>query len=255
MDGWEEVYMPNIKLVIEYDGTGYGGWQKQKNAVTVQETLEDALQRITGEKNTVIGAGRTDSGVHALGQVANFHTQSSIPPERFAYALNAVLPPDIRIKASEQVPEDFHARYSATGKKYRYSIHNHVHGTAIDRNTSYHVREKLSVKEMEEAASFLIGTHDFKSFCAAGSSVKTTVRTVQQAFFQQEGSRIDFYIEGNGFLYNMVRIIAGTLIEVGKGKRKPGEMSGIIEARDRRMAGPTAPAKALCLLEVMYENS
>jgi len=210
--------MSNIKLVIEYDGTNYGGWHRQKNAVTVQGVVEDALCRLTGEEINLIGASRTDSGVHALGQVANFHTNCTIPPDRYAYALNSLLPMDIRIRESLAVPESFHARYSAIGKRYRYSIYNRIPGTALYRNISYNVYQPLDRAKMAEACRYLIGTHDFSAFRAAGSSAKTSVRTIDQAEITGTEDMIYFLIKGNGFLYNMVRIIAGTLIDIGKGK-------------------------------------
>ncbi len=244
--------MKNIKLIIEYDGTAYGGWQKQKNAPTIQQEIEDGIYKLTGERVNLIGSGRTDSGVHARGQVANFLTSSKLPPERFSYALNSVLPKDIRVLSSEEVDHKFHARYSAIGKRYRYSMIIHPHGTAIGRNYYYHVRHKLDIDAMVKASQYLLGTHDFKAFQAAGSSVKDTVRRIDRAEFKWEEPYLYFDIEGNGFLYNMVRIIVGTLILIGQNKIEYKMMEDIIKSKDRNMAGPTAPPHGLCLEEVYY---
>jgi len=242
----------NIKLIIEYDGTGYGGWQKQKNAHTIQQEIEDGIRKLTGEQVALIGSGRTDSGVHARGQVANFMTNSNLPPERFSYALNSVLPEDIRVLSSQEVDYKFHARYSAKGKRYRYSMIIHPHGTAIGRNYYYHLRHKLDIDAMKRATQYLIGTHDFKAFQASGSSVKDTIRRIDLAELTWEEPYLYFDIAGNGFLYNMVRIIVGTLILIGQNKIEYKMMDDIIKSKDRQMAGPTAPAHGLCLEEVYY---
>jgi len=244
--------MRNIKLTIEYDGTAYHGWQSQDNAVTVQDKLEETISRLTGEKVKVIGASRTDQGVHALGQTANFHTESRIPAEKFAYALNALLPDDIAIKKSEEVPIGFHSRYSATGKKYLYKIYNSRYPSALLRNRAYHVYCPLDLALMQKAAGFFTGTHDFSAFMATGSNAKTTVRSIDVLSLEKSGDIITIEIKGNGFLYNMVRIIAGTLVEVGFGKIRPDDIPGIIEEGDRRKAGRTAPPHGLYLAEVYY---
>jgi len=244
--------MTNIKLVIEYDGSAYAGWQKQKNALTIQEVLEDALCKVTGQAVALIGAGRTDSGVHAVGQVANFHTPCGFPAEKYSYILNTLVPYDIRIRSSIRVPDNFHARFCVTGKRYVYSIYNHIHGTALYRNTFYHVRQTLDVPAMEKAAFYLLGTHDFKAFQATGSPITNCVRTIYAAFFQVDGYGIDFTIEGNGFLYHMVRIIMGTLLLIGKGKLAAQDMQKIIATQKREEAGPTVPSHGLCLSEVLY---
>jgi len=249
---WGGRKMKNIKMIIEYDGTNYGGWQKQKNAPTIQQEIEDGIYRLTGERVVVIGSGRTDSGVHARGQVANFFTNSNIPPERFSYALNSVLPEDIRILHSEEVDPEFHARYSAKGKRYRYSIIIHPHGTAIGRNYYYHVRHRLDIEAMKQGAQYLIGTHDFKAFQASGSTVGNTVRRIDYADLKWEDPFLYFDIIGNGFLHNMVRIIVGTLMLVGQNKIESAEIKNILESRDRQLAGPTAPPQGLCLEEVYY---
>lgn len=244
--------MKNIKLTIEYDGTEYCGWQRQQNGLSIQQVIEEGLERITGDQITITGSGRTDSGVHARGQVANFFTNASIPAERFSYALNSVLPRDIRIVDSEEVSPDFHARYSAKGKRYRYAILLNPHGTAIGHRYYYHIRQSLDVDKMAQACRDLIGTYDFKAFQAYGSSVKTTERTIYTAEFDTKMPYVNFIIEGNGFLYNMVRIIVGTLIEIGAGKKEPEDMKKIILSKDRNFAGPTAPPQGLFLDKVFY---
>ncbi len=246
--------MKNIKLTIEYDGSRYAGWQRQDNAMTVQQKLEEALYKLCGEPINLIGSGRTDSGVHAKGQAANFKTISTIPPERFSYALNSMLPCDIKINRSEAVPMDFHARFSATGKKYRYSIINNTHGTAIGWQYLHHINLPLDIQAMSEAAKEFIGTHDFAGFMATGSPVHSTVRSIYESKLIQEESLIHFIVIGNGFLYNMVRIMAGTLIDVGKGKIIANEIPNIITSREREKAGATAPANGLFLEEVYYDN-
>ena len=246
--------MKNIKITIEYDGSRYCGWQMQKNEVTIQQKLEEALERLCGEKIQVIGSGRTDSGVHARGQVANFTTKSSIPPERFSYALNSLLPPDIRVIDSEEVSMDFHARFSAVAKTYRYSIVANRYGTAIGWQYYHHVPMALDLKAMEQAIRYFIGTHDFAAFMAAGSPVKSTVRTIYHAEMVKEQDIIHFFFTGNGFLYNMVRIMAGTLIDVGKGKIRSESIPDILASGDRVQAGPTAPPQGLTLEKVYYES-
>jgi pseudouridylate synthase I len=252
MRNWGGDKVRNIKIVIEYDGTNYGGWQKQNNAPTIQQELEEGIYKLTGERVSVIGSGRTDSGVHARGQVANFMTNSSLPPGRFSYALNSVLPKDILILSSQEVSPEFHARYSAIGKRYRYSIIIHPHGTAIGRNYYYHLRQNLDIDAMKKATHYFIGTHDFKAFQASGSLVENTIRTIDYAKLTWEEPFLYFDIAGNGFLYNMVRIIVGTLILVGQNKIGYEDVKKIIESKDRRLAGPTAPAHGLCLEEVYY---
>jgi tRNA pseudouridine38-40 synthase len=247
--------MRNIKLTIEYDGTNYCGWQVQDNGPTIQGSLEKALLSVTGESITVHGSGRTDAGVHARGQVANFTTCSSIPGEKFAYALNNKLPADIVIKHSCEVPQDFHARFSAKGKKYSYLIYNSKFPSALLRNYAYHVNycERLDIGRIEKAAEAFIGTYDFYGFMAAGSKVKDTVRTIYELSVEKEKELLRFNFKGNGFLYNMVRIITGTLIYAGIGKINPDEMKDIIASRDRERAGITAPPNGLYLEEVYYD--
>ena len=245
--------MRRIHLIVEYDGTNYAGWQRQSNAMTVQEKLERAVFRLTGEEVCVSGASRTDAGVHALGQSAHFDTQSRIPADKFSFALNTMLPPDIRVVRSEEVSMAFHARFSGRGKRYRYLIHAAPHAGALNRLTHAHVIYPLDVEKMRAEAQSLVGTHDFAAFAASGSVVKDTVRTIWRADVERHGAEICLIVEGNGFLYNMVRIIAGTLIGVGSGKLAPGAIKRAIESGSRLDLGITAPAHGLTLMEVFYE--
>lgn len=243
----------NIKLTIEFDGTRYHGWQLQENALTVQEVITSAIRALTGEDCNLTGSGRTDAGVHAMGFVANFYTASRIPPDRFAFALYSLLPDDISIRDSEEVPHEFHSRFSAKGKKYRYLIHNSRIKSALLNNRAYNVPIcTLDVEKMQAAADHFLGTHDFKAFMAAGSSLENTVRTIHSLTLERNGDLITLDIKGNGFLYNMVRIITGTLIDVGAGKILPDEIPDIIESLDRNRAGKTVPASGLYLVEVYY---
>ena len=245
--------MRNIKLTIEYDGKGFHGWQKQPNKLNIQGEIEKAIEAITGEHNVeLIGSGRTDRGVHSLGQVANFKTNSELPIEKMALALNSKLKKSIRIQKAEEVEERFHSRYSVHAKKYRYVICNAKMGTAIYRELEYQFPIPLEVDKMQQAARYFEGEHDFASFKASGTSSKNSVRKIFRAEVFREGERVLIELTGNGFLYNMVRIIAGTLLEVGMGKRKPEEMQEILMSKDRKMAGKTLPAVGLYLVEVMY---
>lgn len=241
-----------IKLTVEYNGTRYGGFQRQKNAPTIQGELERALYALTGEEIAVVGAGRTDAGVHALGQVVHFDTDSLLPIERFPRALNAHLPPDIAVRRGEEVPLSFHARKSAKGKRYVYRIFNDPERPALFADTLWHIREPLDDQAMDEAVRYLIGTHDFCSFRASGSSVMGTIRTMTQAEISRSGPVLTCTFAANGFLYNMVRIIVGTLVEIGRGKLPAEEMAAILAAKDRGVAGPTAPPQGLVLEEVYY---
>ena len=244
--------MKNVKLTIEYDGTMYHGWQVQKNAITVQQKVTEAIYHLTKEHVNLIGSSRTDEGVHAYGQVANFITNSTIPQERFAHALNTFLPPDIVVVKSEGVPLKFHARYDTKGKKYRYIIYNRRIKSALWKDRAYHVRNEINVDIMKEAAKFLVGTYDFSSFRASGSSTKTSIRTIHEISVEKSGDLITIDVSGNGFLYNMVRIIAGTLVEMGIRNVHPSKMADIINAKDRKKAGKTAPPQGLYLMEVYY---
>ncbi len=246
--------MRNIKLLIEYDGTNYSGWQIQKNANTIQEELLKAIYKITGENVNLNGSGRTDAGVHAKGQVANFMTNSQLTQDRYADAINSKLPEDIVIRNSCEVPLDFHSRYDAKGKRYSYTIYNSIHPNAIGRDYVYHIRhcDKLDINKMIKASEHFIGTHDFAGFMSVGTSVIDTVRTIHSINIHTNKDiiKIDYY--GNGFLYNMVRIITGTLLYCGLSKIEISNIDEIINSKDRKRAGATVPAKGLCLEEVFY---
>ncbi|MCF6097633.1 tRNA pseudouridine(38-40) synthase TruA [Thermovorax subterraneus] len=242
----------NVKILLEYDGSNYHGWQRQKNALTIQEVVEKAVFKVTGEKVKVIGAGRTDAGVHARGQVANFHTNCRIPVERLPYAINSHLPEDIAVKGAQVVPDDFHARYSAKSKVYSYTIYNAPFPSPLMRKYSYFYPYTLDVGAMQEAAKAFVGVHDFAAFRASGSSVKSSVRNVIRLEVRKASNVITIEVEADGFLYNMVRIIAGTLLEVGSGKLAPEEIPFVISSRDRERAGITLPAHGLCLEKVVY---
>ncbi len=245
--------MRNIRLLIEYEGTHYLGWQRQPQGMTVQEALENTLARIVGKETAVMGAGRTDAGVHARGQVANFRTDSALPVERFHGALNAILPRDIVVLRTDEVPSDFNSRFSARSKQYRYTIWNARTRPAIDRHFCWHVRWALEDNCGQEAARALLGRQDFACFESSNAKSETTVRTVTRADWVRIGpDRVVFTIEADAFLYNMVRAIVGTLCDVARGRLAPERMAEIIACRDRRAAGPTAPAQGLCLMKVEY---
>jgi len=245
--------MARIKLIVEYDGTNYAGWQRQDNALSVQEVLETALGKLLQSPVRVTGASRTDAGVHALGQSVHFDTESRIPPEKYAYALNTLLPRDVRVRLSRQVADDFHARFSTKGKRYRYRIYQSPHAGALNRNTHWHVMYPLDLEKMQRELDDLVGTHDFKAFAASGSVVKDTVRTIYRADVSRDENDYTITVAGTGFLYNMVRIIAGTVVSVGTGKLEPGAMKRAIETGDRLTLGVTAPAYGLTLMEVFYD--
>lgn len=244
--------MKRIKLTVAYDGTDYCGWQVQPNGMTVEEILNRELSALTGEEVKVIGASRTDAGVHAEGNVAVFDTETDIPAERIAYALNCRLPEDIVAVKSEEVPGDWHPRYQCSVKTYEYRILNREMPDPVCRRSTVHVSYPLNLGDMRTAAGYLKGEHDFKSFCSPHTEVKDTVRTVHSLEIEKEGDIITVRISGNGFLYNMVRIIVGTLINVGRGACPPEKVKEILEARDRRKAAATAPAKGLVLKYIRY---
>ncbi|MDO4262293.1 MAG: tRNA pseudouridine(38-40) synthase TruA [Eubacteriales bacterium] len=244
--------MKRIKLVVAYDGTNYRGWQIQKNGETIESALNRAIGELTGEEVHVQGSSRTDSGVHAMGNVAVFDTESRMAAEKFSYALNQRLPEDIRIQHSCEVSADFHPRYQKTIKTYEYRILNREFPLPVHRFHTYFTYRPLDVERMRRAAGYLVGEHDFQSFCAAGAQVKTTVRTIYELTVAQERDLIVIRVTGSGFLYNMVRIIAGTLMKIGGGEWEPSYMEDILAARDRRAAGPTAPAKGLTLMEIRF---
>jgi tRNA pseudouridine38-40 synthase len=242
-----------ILLVVAYDGTNYCGWQVQPNGVTVQEILNRTLTELLGEPIETIGASRTDAGVHALGNVAVFDSTTRIPGEKISYALNQRLPEDIRIQKSMEVAPDFHPRYCNSEKTYVYRILNRRFPLPTARLYSYFYHYDLDVDKMQQGADYLVGTYDFASFCGANAQVKTTVRTITGITVSRKGEEIQIRVRGKGFLYNMVRILSGTLIEIGNGKYPPEHMQEILDAKKRSAAGPTAPAHGLTLVEIRYE--
>lgn len=245
--------MRNIKLTIEYDGKDFNGWQKQPNKLNIQGTIEQAISKITGEEIKLDASGRTDAGVHSLGQVANFKTNSNLPIEKFPIAINANLKKSIRILSAEEVDDRFHSRLTCKQKTYRYIINNSLYGSAIYRNLEYHVPQKLNVKKMKEAAKYFEGEHDFKAFKASGTSSKSSIRNIYKAEVYKDEDRIFIELTGNGFLYNMVRIISGTLVDVGLGKIIPKDIESIILEGKRENAGKTLPAYGLYLVKVKYD--
>ena len=236
--------MRRVKLIVAYDGTDYCGWQIQPNGITVEEVLNRALSRLTGEEIRVIGASRTDAGVHARGNIAVLDTASTIPAERFAYAVNPLLPEDIVVVKSEEVPQDWHPRYQNSVKTYEYRILNREMPDPLKRKYTWHVSFPLDIDKMREAAEHLKGQHDFRSFCSVHTAVKSTVRTIYTLDIVKSGDEIIIRISGNGFLYNMVRIIAGTLAEVG--------VRDLLTAKEREQAGATAPPQGLTLIRIEY---
>ena len=246
--------MRNIKLTIEYDGKDFNGWQKQPNKLNIQGEIEKAIQNVTGEQVNLIGSGRTDAGVNAFGQVANFKIDSEFPIEKMATAINSQLKKSIRVKKAEEVSRDFHSRYNCHSKTYNYVIDNSEQGSAIYRNLSYHVSKKLNIEKMQKAISYFIGEHDFSSFKSSGTSSKSSVRTIYNATVVKENDKVTISLTGNGFLYNMVRIISGTLVEVGLNNIEPQEIPKIIEAKNRQMAGKTLPPQGLFLINVEYDE-
>ena len=245
--------MKRIKLTIAYDGTNYCGWQIQPNRITIEEVLNKALTKMLGEEIIIIGASRTDSGVHAMGNVAVFDTETTIPADKIGVALNQRLPDDIVITKSEEVPLDFHPRYCNCSKTYEYHIINTRIPIPTKRLTNYFVSYVLDIDKMRQAASYLVGEHDFVSFCNVRTDVENTVRTITALDIIENGNEITIRITGNGFLYNMVRIIVGTLIRVGRGFYTPEKVKEILEAKDRKAAGVTAPAHGLMLMNIEYK--
>lgn len=243
-----------VRLIVAYDGTNYHGWQIQNNAVSVEEVLTDALRDLLREDVELAGASRTDSGVHALGNVAVFDTKTRIPAEKIAVAVNQRLPEDIRVMRSEQVRESFHPRYEVSRKTYEYRVTNVAIQLPTKRLYSHFVYIPLDVERMRQAAAYFPGEHDFGGFCSAGSQVKSTVRTIYDVTVTKTGEDVTIRVTGNGFLYNMVRILAGTLIEVGMGRREPETVRQAIEKADRTLAGPTAPAHGLTLVKIEYDE-
>lgn len=246
--------MRNIKLILQYDGTNYQGWQKQNNrdAKTIQETLEKAINLLTNEEIKVQGSSRTDAGVHAKGFTANFKTTTNIPSSKYREAINAKLPEDIVILESEEVEENFNSRYNAKGKTYSYTIINREVYPVIGRQYMYHIKKSLDIEAMKEACKYFVGTMDFIAFRSSGSSTKTTIRTIKDLHIETNNDIIKIYVTGDGFLYNMVRIIVGTLIMVGRNSIKPEDVKNIIESKDRTKAGACVPAQGLTLEKVFY---
>ena len=248
--------MINIKLTIEYEGTKYHGWQRQKSLLSIQGILEEKISQITQEKITLNGSGRTDAGVHALGQVANFKTNSSIPLMELTFVLNRMLPLDIRIKKAERVDNNFHARYSAVSKIYHYYVlnsnQNNNYISIFLRNYVYCIYENIDLGEMKKASNYLQGEHDFTSFACSGSRIRNWKRRIKNISIIKKGNIFCFHLEADAFLYKMVRTIVGTLLEVGKGKIDYLEMKKILEAKNRKIAGRTVPAKGLFLIKVKY---
>lgn len=257
--------MRNILLIVSYIGTHYNGFQVQPNRITVQGKLQEAIQALTGETVKVEGSGRTDAGVHARGQAVTFKTEARIPIERWALALNAWLPQDIVVREAREVPLDFHARRSATKKTYRYTVNNSRIPDVFSRHIQYHHPGPLDLAAMEEALPHFVGEHDFTSFCSKSSTKRSHVRTIYDMRLEREDPHapvtegrhgvFHLYVTGSGFLYNMVRIIAGTLLEIGEGKRSPSDIPRILAAKDRLAAGPTAMAQGLTLWEVEYGSA
>ena len=248
--------MRNIKLTIEYDGKRYLGWQRLGDSdKTIQGKIENILTQMTGEKVEIIGSGRTDAGAHARGQVANFKTKTTMTLEQMILFLNQYLPQDIVVKKAEEVPERFHSRYNAVGKKYCYYVWNNPIPSAFERNYSFHYVPKLDLDKMNEACSQLVGKHDFLGFSSLKKTKKSTIRTIEELSIQQEGSLLCFTFVGDGFLYNMVRIIMGTLLEIGAGTRAVESIEDIFENKVRQDAGETVPAQGLFLDEVYYEKT
>ena len=245
--------MRNFKMTVEYDGSAYCGWQRQKNGTSIQQMLEEAIKLITGQKVAVIGSGRTDAGVHALNQVGSFRCSTKLPVNKIFMGMNSVLPPDIVVKELEEVGDEFNALRDVKSKIYVYKICNQRLRPALGRNYFWHVRFPLDIGRMKKASKYLIGTHDFSCFCATGTDVKDRVRTIKDIEITTcENGLIEIKVESQGFLKYMVRNIIGTLVEVGRAKRKPEEMKVIIESRNRNIAGVTAPACGLFLKEVKY---
>ena len=244
----------NILLIVAYDGTNYYGWQRQSGFMTVQQRLEEALAQLYKKDIVVWGSSRTDTGVHCMGQGALYKTEQNIPIDRLPYAVNAFLPNDIVVNKAYIVDDDFHPQYSVIDKTYEYRIQNADFRDPMLNNYTDFIHYRLDIEKMQQACRYFLGEHDFKAFCASGSDAKTTVRTIYELSVKKEGRMIAIRVRGNGFLYNMVRIIAGTLVYVGLGKIAPEEITDIIESRDRARAGKTLVPNGLTLLEVNYEK-
>ena len=247
--------MKRIMLIVAYDGTEYNGWQIQPGVPTIEGVLNAELSRLLKEDIHVIGASRTDAGVHARGAVAVFDTESTIPATKFSFALNVSLPDDIIVVKSFEVRNDFHPRKVNCRKTYEYHIYNDVFMNPLKRLYCHHVYGELDIDKMQRASEYLVGEHDFAAFCSAGSQVMTTVRTIYNISVTRVGEEVIISVTGNGFLYNMVRIISGTLIEIGQGKYPPEEIGKMLASANRETAGQTAPARGLCLMGYEYDST
>ena len=255
VNGLRRTFM-NYLLILAYDGTNYCGFQVQPNGRSVAQTFQDGLEAVLHSRPDIKGCSRTDAGVHALGFALNFHAETRIPPEKLPLAINQHLPPDIRVLCARVVPEEFHARYAAHTKTYLYRIHNHPIDSPFDEKYYTRVPRRLNVDAMQRAAEQFVGKHDFLALCAAGSSAAAhgdTVRTITDCHVTRKGDEVDIEVTADGYLYNMVRILAGTLCEVGAGRMQPDAIPGILASRDRSQAGPTLPAKGLFLEKVDYD--
>lgn len=246
--------MPRVLLITAYDGTGYNGSAYQPEAVTIEGVLKKAIKGLTGHEPELIGASRTDAGVHACGNLFVFDTQASIPPDKFSYALNSILPDDIRIMKSMEVDPSFHPRHCNSVKTYQYRIWNDDVMLPVKRYYAWHCSFNLDIEKMQQAAEYLVGTHDFTSFCNTATQTPDHVRTVISVNVFREGKEVVIEVKGKGFLYNMVRIMAGTLAMIGRGKGSPEDIQAMIEARNRSAAGPTAPANGLCLMKYEFPD-
>lgn len=245
--------MKRIALIIEYDGTQYVGWQVQPNGLSIQQCLYDAFDKLIGVHPILHASGRTDSGVHARAQVAHFDTDCRIPPEKFSYALNTRLPNDIRIKSSFEVPSDFHSRFCVKEKHYVYTVNNAPHSSAFTRNTALHVHYPLDIERLNAAAKLFLGEHDFNAFRSSGGCTETTIRRIFVSEWTKHGDYLMYHVAGSGFLYNMVRIMTGTMIRIGQGFEEPEIISDALLNAERSYAGDTAPAHGLALWRVKYD--
>ncbi len=245
--------MRNIKIKIEYDGKNFNGWQKQPDKLNIQGEIERAIFDVTGEEVELTASGRTDAGVHSLGQTANFKMENNMPIEKIPLAINSKLKKSIRVQTAEEVDGRFHSRYNCKGKKYRYIINNAPIESALYKDLELHISQRLDIEKMREAVKYFVGKHDFSAFKSSGTSSKNSIREIYKAEIIEDGDRVKIELTGSGFLYNMVRIISGTLVDVGLGKTKPNQIPDIIESKDRGMAGKTLPPQGLYLVEVYYE--
>ena len=246
--------MQRLLLTVRYDGTAYHGWQVQPNGITVQQTLQDAIEAVTGVRSGVVGCSRTDAGVHADKFCCTFDTDSPLRGDKLASALNFHLPADVAVYGVREAAADFHPRYMAAGKRYVYRIWNGSQRHPVYARYALHRNRRLDETLMDRAAAFFVGRQDFAAFCGAGSDVEDTVRTVRRCEVRRQGDLVTFTVEGDGFLYNMVRIMVGTLLEVADGRLQVEDIPVILQSKDRSKAGPTAPAKGLCLEEVFYDT-